>query len=547
MIMRREIVRWVLVALVASCVGTGFWGITQAADAVEKPNIIVILADDMGWGDVSCNNPESKFPTPNIDRIAQEGVRFTDGHTSSGVCTPSRYSLLTGRYHWRSRLQQGVLGGFSRPLITEGRMTIASFLKSQGYATACFGKWHLGMDWALKGGGIADDGGDFQSRYAELNKVDYTVPIQNGPVDRGFDHYFGITASLDMYPFVWIKDRLPTEVATVEKTNLRTGPAGAEFEGVDVQPGITNHLIAYLEERAAKGEKGEPFFAYVPYAAPHTPIVPVPEFIGKSGVNLYGDFVLQIDADIGKILKTLDTTGFAKNTLLIFTADNGCSPSANIKELKEVGHFPSGPYRGNKADVYEGGHRVPFLVRWPGKAEAGTVSDRLVGQIDFLATVADLFGETLPEDAAEDSVSFLPAIAPALAARSVAVPRTEMVSQSLRGYFAIRDGQWKLLFCPGSGGWSFPRDGRDDTAHLPQMQLYNLATDPGEQRNLVAEEDERVAKMTKAMEKAIADGRTTPGEKLSNEVEVVLMKPVPAPEKKKGKGKGPKGEAVIAK
>ncbi len=509
--------------------------IAASLHAADKPNVIVILADDLGYGDVSCNNPDSKIATPHIDRIAAEGMRFTDGHASSGVCTPTRYSLLTGRYHWRTKLQSGVLGGFSLPLISEGRTTLASYLRDQGYHTACIGKWHLGMEWPLKGGAKADDKGDFGKPFKDVSLVDYLAPIQNGPVDRGFDHYYGISASLDMFPFVWIRDRLPTEEATAEKTWLRTGPAGPKFEAVDVQPGITQRLIEYIGERAADAKAGKPFFAYVPLASPHTPIVPTPEFEGKSGINAYADFTMQVDADMGKILAALEEQGVAENTLVVFTSDNGCSPQANFPELLAAGHHPSHIFRGHKADAYEGGHRVPFLVRWPAKVKAGSVADALVGQIDLLATMADLLGKPLPSDAGEDSFSFLPVLlgeAPG--------PRSSIVSQSVNGSFAIRDGQWKLLLCPGSGGWSFPRPGTDDTAGMPEFQLYDLATDPGEKTNLVGQHPDRVAKMKAMMEEAIARGRTTPGEALKNDVEVTLIKPLPKPGAKgKGKAKAP--------
>lgn len=500
--------------------------------AAEKPNILLILADDQGYGDVSAYNPESKIPTPNLDRLAAEGLRFTDAHTSSSVCTPTRYSLLTGRYHWRTRLQQGVLGGFSLPLISEGRVTLASFLRTQGYDTACIGKWHLGMEWSLKGGGIADDGGNFGTPFPDLARIDYTSPILNGPVDRGFDHFYGISASLDMYPFVWIKDRLPTEVATAEKTFLRTGPAGPGFEAIDVQPGITARLIDYLAERAGDAKSGKPFFAYVPLASPHTPIVPTPEFQGSSGINPYADFVRQIDADIGKILAALQVNGLAENTIVVFTSDNGCSPQANLPELLAAGHRPSYHFRGHKADLFEGGHRVPLIVRWPGKVKSGSAAPQLVGQIDLLATVADLLGKDLPPTAAEDSVSFLPV----LLGEEGANPRTRIVSQSINGSFAIREGSWKLLLCAGSGGWSAPRPGKDDHRGLPPFQLYDLATDPSEKNNLAANHPDQVATMTSAMEATIARGRSTEGPDLKNDVEIVMIKPVPAPGPK-GKGK----------
>lgn len=502
------------------------------AAASEKPNIIVILADDLGYGDVTCNNPGSKIPTPNIDRIAKEGMRFTDAHSSSAVCTPTRYSLLTGRYHWRTHLQSGVLGGFSRPLISEGRLTLASFLGAHGYHSSCIGKWHLGMEWPLHGGAVADDAGEFSTPFADISLVDYTSPIRHGPVDRGFDRYYGISASLDMFPYVWIENRLPTEVASVEKAFHRPGPAGPDFEAIDVQPGITDRLIATIEGRAAAARAGKPFFAYVALASPHTPIVPTPEFQGKSKINAYADFVLQIDADIGRILAALEESGVADDTLLLFTSDNGCSPQAKFPELHAAGHHPSYHFRGHKADLYEGGHRIPFLVRWPAKVTSGTVSHQLVGQFDLLATVADLLESSLPEDAGEDSVSFLPA----LFGQDTGPIRDSLVSQSINGSFAVRDGSWKLLLCPGSGGWSAPRPGLHDTSNLPDFQLYDLSSDPGEKENIVAKHPERVARMKTMMEEAIVRGRTTAGPNLKNDVEIALIKPMPTP----GKGKGAK-------
>jgi arylsulfatase A len=491
--------------------------------AADRPNIIIVLADDQGYGDVTANNPDSKIPTPNLDRLAAEGMRFTDAHTSSGVCTPTRYSLLTGRYHWRTHLQSGVLGGFSKPLIAKDRLTLAGFLKQNGYHTACIGKWHLGMAWPLKGGQIADDNGDFGKPFSDLSLVDYTAPISDGPLDHGFDHYYGISASLDMFPYVWISDRLPTEIATVEKTFLRKGPAGVKFEAIDVQSGITEHTIAYITERAPAAKAGTPFFAYVPLAAPHTPIVPTAEWQGKSGINPYADFVRQVDADIGRLLSALEQNGVAEDTLIVFTSDNGCSPAANIDELIAANHHPSHVYRGHKADLYEGGHRVPFLARWPAKVKPGSVCDQLIGQFDFIATFADLLEIPLPPTAGEDSVSLLPA----LLGTATQPIRTSLISQSINGSFAIRDGDWKLALCPGSGGWSPPRPGKDDTTGLPEFQLYNLKSDPGETQNLVAQHADRVATMKAALETAIAQGRTTPGPQQPNDTQILLLKPTP--------------------
>ena len=342
-----------------------------------------------------------------------------------------------------------------------------------------------------------------------------------------------MSGSLDMLPCVWIKDRLPTEVASAEKTFLRKGPAGPNFEAVDVQPGITEHLIALIRERAADAKAGKPFFAYVPLGSPHTPIVPTPEFQGSSGINAYADFVRQVNADIGKVLAALESNGIAENTLLILTSDNGCSPSANFPELLAAGHNPSYHFRGHKADAFEGGHRVPLLVRWPGKVKPGSVSDQLVGQFDFMATFADLLGKELPPTAGEDSVSFLPALLGATDKPG----RSSLISQSINGSFAIRDGQWKLILCPGSGGWSFPKPGADDTTGMQDFQLYDLSADPGEKNNLVAAHPDRVATMKAALETAISRGRTTNGPDQANDAEIVMIKPLPKPGKGKGKGK----------
>jgi arylsulfatase A-like enzyme len=504
-------------------IGILWAGVGALAVAEDRPNVILVLADDMGYGDVSACNPQSKIPTPRIDRLAREGMMFTDAHSSSAVCTPTRYSLLTGRYHWRTRLQSGVLGGFSRPLIAQGRLTLGGLFQQNGYHAACIGKWHLGMDWPLRDGAVANDGGDFSRSFPDAARVDYTAPIQNGPVDRGFDHFHGISASLDMFPYVWINDRLPTEAATETKAFHRPGPAGKDFEAIDVQPGIIRHTLAYIASRAAAAKAGKPFFVYVPLAAPHTPIVPTPEFQGVSRINPYADFVRQIDADMGRLLEALDQHGLAGNTLVVFTADNGCSPAARIDQLLEAGHNPSYRYRGHKADLYEGGHRVPFLVRWPGRVPAGTVSHQLIGQWDFMATFAELLGVTLPPDAGEDSVSFLAA----LLGQDDGPIRTNLISQSINGSFAIRDGAWKLALCPGSGGWSFPRPGMDDDSRLPRFQLFKLPTDPGESTNLVEEHPERVAAMRAALETAVARGRTTAGPDQPNDANIVILKPVP--------------------
>ncbi|MBP86015.1 MAG: arylsulfatase [Planctomycetaceae bacterium] len=496
---------------------------TLAADS--KPNIVFILADDQGFGDVSALNPQSKIPTPNIDRIAKEGMIFEDGHSSSSVCTPTRYSVLTGRYHWRTHLQRGVLGGFSQPLISPGRLTVASLLKGNGYRTACFGKWHLGWNWPLKDGGTADDKGDFSGGFKAGWLVDYTGEIQNGPNDVGFDYFFGISASLDMPPYVFVRNRVPTEPATVEKAFHRKGPAGENFEAVDVLPTITKETVAFINDNA-KSDK--PFFVYFPLNAPHTPIVPTGQWEGKSGINKYADFTMQVDWTVGQVLRALDENGIAENTLVIFTTDNGCSPAANIPQLEKAGHDHNFIYRGHKADIYEGGHRVPFLARWPEKVKPGSRTNQLVGQLDLLATAAEIVGASVPEDRGGDSISFLPV----LLGQATEPIRKSIVSQSIGGQFAIRDGDWKLCLCPGSGGWSSPRPGRVDLSELPAMQLFNLADDPGEQTNLQAEHPQRVKRMKAMLNDVIRNGRSTPGPELANDVEVVMVKPVPQPKRK---------------
>jgi len=492
-------------------------GCSLVVTAVERPNIIVILADDQGFGDFSANNPQSKIPTPQLDRLAAQGLRFTDGHTSSGVCTPSRYSLLTGRYHWRTRLQSGVLGGFSPPLVGKDRLTLAGMLKAQGYATGCFGKWHLGMSFPISGGGFADDGGEYSKAPKNVGMIDFAGDIVGGPVDHGFDTFFGISASLDMPPFVWIKDRRMTEIPSATKTWIRTGPAGPKFEAMDVLPSVIDSAIGFISAQK-RAHPSQPFFAYVPLNAPHTPIVPTKEFQGSSGISPYADFVRQVDADVGRLLTSLDKQGLTESTLVIFTSDNGCSPAANIPELQKAGHQSSYVYRGNKADAYEGGHRVPFVVRWPGRVKPG-VSAALVGQIDFMATFAELVGATVPSAMAEDSVSFLPVL---LGMKTES--RQGIVSQSINGSFAIRDGQWKLILCPGSGGWSLPKPGSKEEVGLPQVQLFDLSQDVGEIHNLQDKYPERVVVMKTELERLIARGRSTPGGDLKNDVVVQLVK-----------------------
>jgi arylsulfatase A-like enzyme len=495
------------VAVLASTSGVA------AAPVSRPPNIVYILADDLGYGDVRCLNPQGKIATPNMDRLAAAGLVFTDAHSSSSVCSPTRYGILTGRYNWRSALQSGVLGGYSRRLIEPGRLTVPVLLKQHGYHTACIGKWHLGMDWPLKEGGWARD-------YDDGWKVDYTRPIQNGPTAVGFDSYFGISASLDMPPYVFIENDRCRGVPTVEKTWIRKGPAHKDFEAADVLPALTREAIAVIGRQAPAARQGRPFFLYLPLSAPHTPILPTREWQGRSGLNAYADFVMQVDAAVGHVLEALERGGLAADTLVILTSDNGCSPQANFAELAARGHHPSSHFRGHKADIFEGGHRVPFLVRWPAQVKAGSRSEQLIGLTDLMATCAALVGAKLPDAAGEDSVSFLPA----LLGQDKRSLREAVVHHSIHGAFAIRQGNWKLALCPGSGGWSAPRPGRDDASKLSPVQLYDLAADVGERHNVQDKHPEVVARLTKLLEKYVADGRSTPGVPQTNTGEVDIWK-----------------------
>jgi arylsulfatase A-like enzyme len=476
------------------------------AAAAPQPNIVYILADDLGYGDVQCLNPtRGKIATPHLDRMASQGMTFTDAHSSSSVCSPTRYGIMTGRYNWRSRLQSGVLQGYSEPLIAPDRLTVPALLKQHGYATACIGKWHLGM-------GIPKD---------QPSPV-----ITDGPTTRGFDRYFGISASLDMPPFAFIDNDRFTEPLTATKTWQRTGAAAAGFEAVDVLPTLTRKAVEYIGGQA---KAGRPFFLYLPLTSPHTPILPAKEWQGKSSIGKYGDFVMATDWAVGQVLAALDQAGIGGNTLVIMTSDNGCSKAAGIPEMQAKGHYPSGDLRGSKADIFDGGHRIPFLARWPDRIKAGTRSNQTICLVDLMATCAELVGAKLPSNAGEDSVSILPA----LLGTDRAPLHTAVVHHSINGSFAIRQGDWKLELCADSGGWSAPIPGSAEAKGLPATQLYNLRSDLAETKNLQAERPEEVARLTKLLEQFIADGRSTPGAKQNNDVAIQLRKPTPAATKKK--------------
>jgi arylsulfatase A len=500
----------------------------QTVPKPDRPCILVVLTDDQGVGDVSHGPHAGRIPTPNLDRLAREGLQFTDAHSSSSVCTPSRYSLLTGRYAWRTPLAQGVLGGLSPALIPGDRLTLASLLRPLGYRTAILGKWHLGLDWEVLDGKEVTRWG-IETRDQVWN-VDFSQPFRQGPTRLGFDHFLGISASLDMVPYTWLlQDRaatlpdrdasFPWSLDTGDR-RTRTGPASPDFDAADVLGRLTDEAVRYLEHHAASGDDA-PFFLYLALASPHTPILPSPAWQGRSGLNAYADFVMETDAQMGRLLDSLEATGLAGRTLVFFAADNGCSPEADLGRLESFGHRPGGPFRGHKADLFEGGHRVPFLARWPGRIPAGSRHDGLVCLQDILATCADLCGVPLPPDAGEDSFS----LSRVLVQPDQPSPRPHAVHHSINGSFALRQGPWKLLLCPDSGGWSPPRPGSEAARHLPPFQLYHLEEDPGESRNLADSEAERVRELHAALSRIVDDGRSTPGPKQPNDRAISLPAP----------------------
>ena len=519
---------------------------TALLAAEIKPNILVILADDLGYGDVHCNNPErGKIPTPNIDRLAAQGMRFTDGHSSSGVCSPSRYTLLTGRYHWRTRLQRSIVGVFGEPLIAPDRMTIGTLAKQQGYRTACIGKWHLGWDWPVTKEQRPllsplkqpdDEAGKPNKKAAKAGAAAtaeqiaawrdiFSKPIAGGPTTRGFDLYFG-TDIPNWPPFCFIEnDRtlgIPTEFLPAEymvkNQASNQGPALKDWKLEGILPALGDRTIKFIDESVAKKE---PFLVYMPLTSPHTPLAVNPEWKDKSKLNLFADFVMETDAVVGRVLDALEKSGAADNTLVIFTADNGCAPYIGVEDLEKMGHYPSGPLRGYKADAWEGGHRVPFMVRWPGVVKPGSVCHQLVYQADLIRTFADVFSMKLPDTAGEDSFSLMPLL------KGEDKPiRENAVSASIGGTPALRSGTWKYIPAPGSGGW-----GKGGDQSQP-VQLYNLAEDIGETKNLAAAMPDKVAGMKALLEKLITDGRSTPGALQKNDVEVVRYPSAPAPRRK---------------
>jgi len=469
--------------------------ILHSVQAQQQPDIIYILADDLGYGDLSAFNPDGNINTPHLDKLAADGMMFTDAHSSSAVCTPTRYGILTGRYNWRSRLKSSVLWGKSEALIPMERTTVASMLQDQGYHTAFIGKWHLGWNWTMD----------------EEEHIDFSQPVTHNPNDLGFDYAYGHAASLDIPPYVYVENGMPTSIPRDSTVNedyqgfWRKGLTAPDFVHQEVTPHFFDKAITYVEEKSGSGQ---PFFLYLPLPSPHTPILPLEKWQGKSGLNPYADFVMMIDDYVGQLMKTVEANGIAENTLIIFTSDNGCSPRAEFDELTAKGHDPSYVFRGHKADIYEGGHRVPFIARWPAVIPAASRSEQIICTTDLMATCAEIVGYPLQNNEGEDSYSLMPL----LKGQATHAPlREATVHHSINGSFAIRQGDWKLIMCPGSGGWSDPRPNSDGIDQLSEVQLYNLAEDIAETNNLQAAYPGKVQQLKNLLTRYIVRGRSTPG------------------------------------
>ncbi|MCP4174908.1 MAG: arylsulfatase [Fuerstiella sp.] len=478
----------------------------------SQPNVIVIYTDDQGFGDASCLNSESKFQTPNIDRLAREGMTFTDGHCSDTVCTPSRYGLLTGRYSWRTELKKGVFGAERKCLIEDGRMTLASLLRDNGYSTAMVGKWHLGMDFP---------GTNAKDR-------DWSQPVRDMPLDKGFDYFWGIPASMNYGVLAWFEGRHaavpptlftrkkpnaiaisdyrimpPYEDAAMKPNDLETAP---DFVDSECLTRFTDKAIDWVQSKAQAARGGNPFFLYLPYTSPHKPVIPVDRFKGKSEAGAYGDFMLETDWHIGRLLQLLDDEHLAENTLVFFSSDNGPENTFS-KRIELFEHHSSGVYRDGKRSIYEGGHRVPFIVRWPTRVKAGSRCDVPVCQTDLLATLAEINTTELPGNAGEDSTSFLSSLL------GQTHHRPAVIHHASNGRFAVRDGRWKLVM-----QW-----------RKKSQELYDLEADPAEKNDVRSNHPDVAARLQQTITEIVRNGRSSPGVSQRNDAEwwsdLAWMKP----------------------
>jgi arylsulfatase A-like enzyme len=489
---------------------------------MDKPNIVYIMADDMGYGDLGCYGA-TKIRTPNMDRIAAEGIRFTDAHSSSSVCTPSRYSVLTGRYCWRTVRKRGVGGGFSLPLIEPSRATLASLLKEQGYQTAAVGKWHVGLEWQLKDelpdeskkpedprlahrlGTVTDSAGntfDLET-WEDTGAIDYSKPILGGPTSLGFDYFFGIAGSLDMPPYCFIENDRTVGIPNVEKApynpQQKRGYMTPGWKDEEVDLRFTEKALQYIET-APDQHPERPFFLYLTPSAPHRPCM-APDFLqGRSEAGPRGDMVMVVDWVVGQILDALDRLGIADDTLVIVTSDNGARP-ADV-DGNTYGHNSCGDLRGYKADIWDGGHREPLVARWPRVIKPGTVSEQTVCLSDTMATFAAITGAEVPSQAAEDSCSFLPALSSPSEGKPV---REAIVHHSVDGMFSIRRGKWKLILGRGSGGFTEPARIIPEPGE-PRGQLYDMDKDTAETTNLWDEHPQIVAQLAELLRRYKSQG-----------------------------------------
>lgn len=470
------------------------------------PNIVYILADDMGYGDIRAYNPACKIPTPALDSLAAEGIAFTDAHTNSAVSTPTRYGILTGRYAFRSRLKNGVLVGHDPSLIEPGRETVATLLRKGGYHTACIGKWHLGLDWARHDTTKPVFTGNPWD-ITDTGNIDYTGPVHGGPSDHGFDYSYVLPASLDIAPYVYVENgRVNSPVSTHtpawrnDKARgmwYRHGDKADNFDHSDCLQHFTRKAVEYITGSAGRKE---PFFLYFPLTAPHTPWLPSAEFEGKSGAGVYGDFVCMVDDVVRQVRQALRESGQLENTIIVFTSDNGSS--WNPEDIEETGHRANAHFSGKKSDIWEGGHRVPFIVSWPLQIKEGKQCDEVICTTDLMATCAEMTGLSLVDNAGEDSYSFWKI----LTGQPYTSPlREATIHHSIEGYFALRQGDWVYLDAHGSGGWSLPEK---QAVHLPAEQLYNLKEDPAEQHNLVASHPDKVRSMKQLLDRYVSSGRS---------------------------------------
>ena len=493
----------------------------------RKPNLVYILADDMGVGDVACLDQRCAWATPRLDALAKDGMAFSDAHSSSAVCTPSRYSILTGRYAWRSWLKRGVTVGASAGLLDHGQTTMASMLHDAEYRTACIGKWHMGWEWACKKGQEIPLRDPLRNRYdgQSVDWIDFEQEIQDGPLAFGFDEYFGISASLDMPPYVYVEGNRPQTTPTswgTAKDFFRQGPRQEDLLPHTVLGTLTERACDFIHQQGAQDDEtstgNTPFFLYLALTAPHTPIAPAPEFIGSSGVSSYGDLCQEVDYRVGQVCDALAANGLDENTLVIFTSDNGCSGKQAECDILEqrFAHYSSSHYRGYKSDIWDGGHRVPFIARWPEHIRASSSCSQPMGIFDIYATMADIIGHQLAPNEAVDSCSFYTALNGDGFERAA-----DLVHHSIDGRFAIRSGPWKLCRCPGSGGWTLP-DHLATEQGLPPIQLYHMDEDLGELNNHLDTNPELVQKLTQQLHQLVCNGSSRPGAASLNDPEIPL-------------------------